>query len=127
MPNTRRALATAEWVRREFPETFPEVHRELFAAQFVTGDPLDDPEVLDSIVTAAGAPAAEVRRAVESGAADAHLVAARDAAQQWGVTSTPSWLVADAMVLPGVFDEATFRRWVGRIVARRVSGRETGR
>jgi len=69
MPNTRRALLTAEWVRREQPDTFAGVHRGLFAAHFETGEPLDDPSVLDEIVTGAGADATDVRIAVDSGRA----------------------------------------------------------
>lgn len=117
MPNTRRALATAEWVRREHPAAFAAVHRALFAAQFVTGDPLDDPDVLDGIVREAGAPAGEVRAAVDAGVAEPFIEESMLRAGEAGVASTPTWLVGE-MALPGIFDEATFRRWVTRLAAR---------
>src|SRR4051794_4134579 len=47
LPNTRRALATAEWVRRHQPRAFPQLHQQLFAAHFALGEDLEDPAVLD--------------------------------------------------------------------------------
>ena len=35
LPNSRTALAAAEWVRRHQPDAFPRFHRDLFAAHFV--------------------------------------------------------------------------------------------
>jgi predicted DsbA family dithiol-disulfide isomerase len=48
LPDTRRALAAAEWVRRHRPDDFPAVHRKLFEAHFVLGEGLEDPAVIDS-------------------------------------------------------------------------------
>jgi len=42
LPNSRQALAAAEWARRRQPRAFPQLHKELFAAHFVLGEPLDD-------------------------------------------------------------------------------------
>src|SRR5262245_47465728 len=35
LPNTRRALAAAEWARRHQPRAFPQFHKDLFDAHFV--------------------------------------------------------------------------------------------
>lgn len=117
MPNTRRALETAEWVRREHASSFAAVHHGLFAAQFATGDPLDDPDVLDAIVEAAGAPATSVRDAVDAGAARPLVDASMAEARAAGITSTPTWVVGDLLV-PGALDPATVERWVTKVVAR---------
>src|SRR6267154_1257164 len=45
-PKRRRALAAAEWVWRE-KRAFPNNNQELFAAQFVLGEDLCDPPVVD--------------------------------------------------------------------------------
>ena len=119
MPNTRRALATAEQVRRTHPRAFAAVHRGIFAAHFAEGRAIDDPEVLDRIVAEAGAPADEVRAAVEDGRADAAVRAAMDAARAAGVSSTPTWVLDDGFIVPGALDGATLERWVAKIVARR--------
>ena len=118
MPNTRRALETAEWTRTHHPDAFDSLHAALFSAQFVTGDPIDDPEVLDELVRAAGAPAADVRDAVDRGDARAGVDDAMARARQVGVTSTPSWLLGDDFVVPGVPDPATLLRWVDRLMSR---------
>lgn len=117
MPNTRRALLTAEAVRRRHPEAFDETHRGLFRAQFVHGDPLDDPDVLDAIVTAAGAEADSVRDAVDAGEIDPHLEASHAEARAAGVASTPTWLIGE-LAVPGAVDDDTLRRWLDRLAGR---------
>src|SRR5215469_15572360 len=42
LPNSRRALAAAEWARRHQPGSFPRFQEELFAAHFVLGEDLED-------------------------------------------------------------------------------------
>ncbi len=118
MPNTRRALATSTLVRDRFPDSFEALHAALFDAQFSTGDPIDDPDLVDQLVNAAGAPAAEVRAALERGEADPALRDASDRARDLGVTSTPSWVFGDGFVVPGVPDPATFGRWANKLLRR---------
>jgi predicted DsbA family dithiol-disulfide isomerase len=119
MPNTRRALASAEWVRVHHADAFAALHRALFAAQFATGEPLDDPDVVDGAVAAAGAPAAEVRAAVDDGRAGALVDVSMAEARASGVTSTPTWVVGEGLVIPGALDPATMERWITKVVARR--------
>ena len=118
MPNTRRALETAEWVRQHEPQAFPAVHRGLFDAHFATGDPIDDPGVIDDIVAAAGADAIAIRDAVDTGRSaplvDASMVEARAA----GIVSTPTWLVDGRLTIPGALDPETVTRWVSRLIER---------
>ena len=120
-PNTRRALETAEWVRVHHSAAFPTLHRALFRAQFVTGEALDDADVLDRLVTEAGAPAAEVRDAVNQGDAAALVAASMHRAREAGVLSTPTWLVGE-LVIPGALDSASIERWVRKILARNPAG-----
>ncbi|QXC62526.1 DsbA family protein [Aquihabitans sp. G128] len=118
MPNTRRALETAELVRRHHPEAFAAVHRGLFAAQFATGDPLDDADVLDAIVAAADAPADAVRALVDRGEGAPLVDDAMARAREVGVSSTPTWVLDGGFVVPGALDPATMERWVTKLVAR---------
>src|SRR4051794_26374931 len=46
IPNTRRALQTAECVRQRYPDAFDTLDRSLFAAHFVEGRFIGDPDVL---------------------------------------------------------------------------------
>jgi predicted DsbA family dithiol-disulfide isomerase len=119
MPNTRRALETAEWVRREHPEAAAALHRAIFAAHFAQGLAIDDPTVLDRLVAESGAPAAAVRAAVDDGRAAGHVDASMDEARGLGVASTPTWVLDDGFAVPGALDEPTLARWISKIVARR--------
>ena len=47
LPNTRRALAAAEWARRHQPRAFPQFQKDLFEAHFVLGEDLEDSAVID--------------------------------------------------------------------------------
>ena len=118
MPNTRRALATAEWVRLHHPGSFDALHAALFRAHFAEGRPLDDAAVLDALVAESGAPAAEVRSAIDDGRAGPLLVASMDEARARGITSTPTWALPDGFAIPGALDPATLERWVTRILER---------
>src|SRR5215470_12636458 len=47
LPDTRRALVAAEWVRRQQPDAFAQLHKDLFGAHFALGEDLEDPAVID--------------------------------------------------------------------------------
>ena len=116
-PNTRRALETAEWVRLHHPAAAATLHAALFDAHFARGLALDDPDVLDQLVADAGAPVAEVRLAIDRGAGRALVDASMSEAREMGVSSTPTWVLADGFAIPGALDRATLHRWVTKIVA----------
>jgi predicted DsbA family dithiol-disulfide isomerase len=117
VPNTHRALATAEWVRQHQPETFDRLERLMFEAQFVDNVPLDDPDVVDGLVNAAGADAAEARRAVEADELESDLRAARVLAGSLGVRATPTWLLARRTIVSGARPRDVFREAVSRLTS----------
>jgi len=115
MPNTRRALETAEWVRTSHPTAAATLHAGIFEAHFGEGLAIDDPDLLDDLVGASGAPPASVRAAVDAGAARILVEASMAAARAAGVTSTPAWVLDGGFVVPGVLDRATMARWITKI------------
>ena len=117
MPNTRRALETAEWVRQHEPAAFEALHRALFAAHFVDDEPLDDPAVLDRLVDAAGADAERTRAAVERGGASTLVDAAMADAREHGVNGTPAWLLDGGLLIPGSQPRAVLTRWITKMQA----------
>ena len=119
IPNTRRALQTAEVVRRRWPTSFAALHEAIFEAHWWRGDRIDDPDVLDQLVADAGAPAVEVRAALEDGTAELALEESMVEAHERGVTATPAWWVDDRLLIPGAQPRDTIRRWVTRLQERR--------
>jgi predicted DsbA family dithiol-disulfide isomerase len=115
IPNTRRALQTAECVRQRFPDAFDALDRSLYDAHFVEGRNIGDPAVLDDLVKASGADAAAVRAAVDAGELASALVASMDQARDNDVTGTPSWLLDDRLLIPGVLPRELFERAVRRM------------
>jgi predicted DsbA family dithiol-disulfide isomerase len=118
VPNSRLALETAELVRRLAPDAFPVLDEALFRAHWVEGRDLGDEAVIDELVGSSGAPVevvAERRRADEGKrAVDTSMVEARSL----GVTSTPTWVVGDGLMIPGAQPRETIERWITRLLAR---------
>lgn len=117
-PNSRLALEVSEVVRVCAPTSFPALSAALFAAHFVTGDDIGDPEVIYRLVAATGAAASEIATAVDRGEGAAGVDAARAAALEAGVTGTPAWLVGGRLLIPGLQPRETFIRLVRRMLAR---------
>jgi len=115
VPNTRRALQTAEWVRRNQPDAFAALDRSLFEAHFVENRPLDDADVLDELVTSAGADASAARDAVADGSMLGALRESMEAAVEVNVTGTPAWLLDGKLLIPGVQPRELFEIWVTRM------------
>ena len=115
IPNSRRALAASEWVRQHAPDAHHRLHVSLFEALFVEGRAIDDLDVLDELVAAAGADADACRAAVEAGELDGALDASREAAIDAGATGTPSWFLDDRLLIAGLQSPDIFERMVTRL------------
>jgi len=121
VPNSRRALATAEVVRVHAPFEYHSLDAALFAAHFVDGRDIGDPSELDALVTTTGLPAAEVRALVDRGEGDEAINASMVRARDNGVAATPAWLFGaggEGLVLPGVQPRELYERIVSRLRAR---------
>lgn len=119
IPNTRRALAASEWVRRNAPiEVHKSLHSSLFAAVFRDGLDLSEPTVVFGLVAAAGANSDECADAIESGALELPLAESRQRALDAGVSGTPAWLLDDRLLIPGVQPPEYFDRMVARLQSR---------
>lgn len=117
-PSSRRALETAEVVRRVAPEGWAALDASLARAHWVDGDDIGDPEVLDRLVAAAGADPDEVRELVADGIGSEAVRASMTQAREHGVTATPAWWVGDALLIPGAQPRETMRRWASRLLER---------
>jgi predicted DsbA family dithiol-disulfide isomerase len=109
LPDTRRALAAAEWVRRHQPDDFPAVHKKLFEAHFVLGEDLEDPAVIDAHARGSGVDLAALHAALADGSAMAAVAETETIARDYGVQGTPAWLVAHQLI-NGLLPAAEFEQ-----------------
>ncbi|MGA2181544.1 MAG: DsbA family protein [Bryobacteraceae bacterium] len=98
LPNTRRALAAAEWVRRHQPAAFPQMHRDLFAAHFALGEDLGDPAVIDGLAKQAGVEMDALHADLDGPAAEEAVVESESLGRGHGVQRTPAWLISRQLI-----------------------------
>ncbi len=120
-PNTRRALETAEIVRRIEPDRFPALDEALFRGHWVDGLDIGNPVCIDELVTATGAPLQLVAEQRSAGVGATAVEESMEMAREHGVAATPAWLVDGVFVIPGVQPTETVERWVTRLLSRRAS------
>jgi predicted DsbA family dithiol-disulfide isomerase len=109
LPDTHRALAAAEWVRRYQSEKFSQFHRDLFAAHFVLGEDLGNAAVIDRHATTLGIDIEALHAALSDGSAFEAVTEAEAIARRYGVRGTPAWLIANRLI-SGMVPAADFER-----------------
>ena len=115
LPNTRRALAAAEWVRQQKPDIFPRLHKVLFEAHFVAGEDLGDPAVIDRHAGDFGVDLAAWHAAFRDGNASKAVADAETLGRQYGVQGTPAWLLGEQLIL-GLRPAAEFERLAEQVL-----------
>ena len=118
VPNTRRVLETAEWVRQAHPTAFASLHRSLFSAHFAEGRDLGDPATLDELVADAGVDPDAAHAALASGEGWGLVDGSMAVAREMDVTGTPAWLLASKLLIPGTQPRSLFARAVARLQAK---------
>lgn len=98
LPNTRLALAAAEWARRHQRGAFPELQKSLFEAHFVLGEDLENLAVIDRHAGASGIGLAPLHAALADGSAVAAVTEAEMTGHRYGVQGTPAWLVNQRLI-----------------------------
>jgi len=109
LPDTRRALAAAEWARRQQPNAFPRLRKGLYEAHFVLGEDLEDPEVIDRHARESGADLAALHAFLADDSAAAAVREAELIGRQHGVRGTPAWLL-DHWLITGLRPAAEFEQ-----------------
>lgn len=123
IPNSRRALAAAEWVRRHQPSAHHKVTAGLFDAHFVLGEDIGDPAVVNRHLALAYVDLGAVWAALEDGSAHAAVGEAEAAAHTHGVDRTPSWLIDDELIV-GLQSTEAFQKVARDLRVTRGSPRE---
>jgi predicted DsbA family dithiol-disulfide isomerase len=109
LPNTRLALAAAEWARRFQPSAFPQLQRALFAAHFALGEDLGSLDVIDRHARESGIDLAALHAALADGSAVDAVTEAEMLAREYGVHGTPAWLSGERLIM-GLRPMAEFER-----------------
>ena len=98
LPNTRKALAAAEWVRRHRPLSAARFHRQLFQAHFALAQDLEDQWVIDEHATESGIDVAALHGALDDGSAARLVDETEVIGRGHGVYGTPAWFLNDQLI-----------------------------
>ncbi len=109
LPDTRLALAAAEWVRRHQPHTFSQFQKDLFEAHFVLGEDLGDSAVIDRHASRSAINLGALHAALADGSAEAAVTEAEIIGRNYGVHGTPAWLLAKRLIA-GLLPASEFER-----------------
>jgi predicted DsbA family dithiol-disulfide isomerase len=109
LPDTRRALAAADWVRQYQPDHFAQFHKDLFAAHFVLGEDLGNSAVIDRHATDLGIDVEALHVALADGSTLKAVKEAETLGRRYGVQGTPAWLLAQRLI-PGLLPASDFER-----------------
>lgn len=91
LPNSRPALAAAEWARRFDHPKSDRYRRSLFAAHFAEGESIDDIGTLLRLGSEAGIDVVALKAAMDDGSAAQAVAASQQLGRALGVTGTPTW------------------------------------
>lgn len=98
LPNTRMALAAAEWARVHAPDAFPAFQKALFAAHFARGEDVGDRTTIMRYAGESGVDASGMAAALDDGSAYRLVDRSEARARKVGVRGTPAWLVAGGLI-----------------------------
>ncbi|MDL2403885.1 DsbA family oxidoreductase [Rhizobium mayense] len=111
LPNSRIALAAAEWVRRNKIQSFERVQARLFRAHFADGLDIGNLEVVLRCVVDILDDTEPLRNSLAGGEALEWVNEGEHLGHQMGVAATPSWLIAGKMI-SGFVPENEFERLI---------------
>jgi predicted DsbA family dithiol-disulfide isomerase len=115
LPNTRMALAAAEWTRRHTPQSFSALEEALFAAHFALGEDLGDRDIIDGHAAEVGTDIAAMHSALDSGGAYVLVDQSETLGKSLGVRGTPAWF-ASGRLISGLYPREQFEQLVQTLV-----------
>ena len=107
LPNSRRALETAEFARDH--GSYHQAHMALFKAFFTDGKNIGDTDVLKSVAGECGLAPDALVAALEEGRYSEKVREGSAAAVRAGVKAVPTFIVEGLPAITGAVNEAVFR------------------
>jgi predicted DsbA family dithiol-disulfide isomerase len=109
LPDSRRALAAAEWVRQHPHDHFSQFQKDLFAAHFELGEDLASPAVIDRHASDLDIDVEAMDGALADGSALAAVKESESLGRKYGVRGTPAWFLAQQLI-SGLLPASDFER-----------------
>ena len=100
-PNSRLAIAAAEWTRRNYPDVADQVREKLFHSHFAAEKDIGDPGILVDVAEECGVDKVAIGSALSDGSAMKFVDEAEHTARDPGIGRTPAW-ESEGIVLSGL-------------------------
>ena len=115
LANGHNALAAAEWAREQGPAPFAAAHRALFHAYFAEARNISTIDQVEAVLAGAGLDGAALRHALQRNRYRVRVDELTALARRNGISSTPTFVLADRFTLSGVQDWSLFESALTRL------------
>ena len=95
--------------------------RDRSAAIWVEERDIEDPEILSSLARDLDVPSELIERVVNNDELWPAVISSMERAHAWGATGTPSWLIDNKLLVPGLQDDEFFDRVIVKMSSARNS------
>ncbi|HAQ43776.1 MAG: hypothetical protein CL407_01625 [Acidimicrobiaceae bacterium] len=112
---TRKAHQAALVVEHASPDEAERYHQRLYEAVWVEERDIEDPEVLCALASDLAVPGELIERVVVEDELLAAVRSSMERAHAWGATGTPSWVIDNKLMVPGLQEDEFFDRVIQRL------------
>lgn len=110
--NTHMALLATEYTKEM--GKFHEFHEKLFYIYFYEGKNIGDIEILKSTAENVGLNKDEMLKKIQNGSYESKLTEAKNLAAEYGINSTPTFIINDKQAIVGVQSIESFKRHLNK-------------
>ena len=121
---TRRAHQAVLLMDYIKPANTPLLMNRMFEAIWVEELDIESPEILFELMSDSEIPADVVQRVVLSDELKPAIGVSVRKALEWGITGTPSWVIDNKLMVPGLQEDDFFDRVITKLAANRAEIRE---
>tara|TARA_B100000902_G_scaffold273130_1_gene259045 strand:- start:887 stop:1318 length:432 start_codon:yes stop_codon:yes gene_type:complete len=112
---TKKAHQAALVVEHISPEAIETYHDRLFAAIWVEERDIEDPAFLSTLARDLDVPPELIERVVTNDELWPAVISSMERAHAWGATGTPSWVIDNKLMVPGLQDDEFFDRVIEKM------------
>lgn len=112
---TRKAHQAALVVEHLSPEAIETYYDRLFGAIWVEERDIEDPTFLSGLANDLGVQTDLIERVLANDELWPAVVSSMERAHAWGATGTPSWVIDNKLMVPGLQDDEFFDRVINKM------------